>query len=383
MGAGILSAGTWAQRTAIGWLAWDLTRSVPAAGLFILVELFAALWVAPLAGVVTDRSRPQILLTITTAGSCILALSLGGLAQSAQLTLPLLWIIALLDASLRGFAQPSQMLAPGLLCKQGQLPRAVATSAVTIALSISLGPAIAGAIMHLLGSVSLVFLLNAFTQVSFLAVVRTLKRRLDRRPHLAGNGIWQEMREGFGYALKTTSIRQVLGLALLFSFLGRPFIELLPTLVGNVFQGNAGLLASLMSAQGFGALIGSVFMLCYRQDTSQLFKTLCFAGIGIACAVLGMVATEQRELMLIAICLAGLFHVICNICMQSLCQLRSETRIKGRVIALYSLIFRVVPSTSAFLVSQAAPLIPISLLLSILAVIQLILFAKALIFEAG
>ena len=53
-GHGLSSLGSWMQKTAVGWLTWELTHSPAWVGAIAMSDLIAALWVAPLAGAVTD-----------------------------------------------------------------------------------------------------------------------------------------------------------------------------------------------------------------------------------------------------------------------------------------------------------------------------------------
>lgn len=378
VGVGASFAGAWAQRTAIGWLAWDMTHSVATLGFFILLDLLAALWVAPLSGAITDRTRPYRLLLTTGAGSCILATLLCLLVMLDQLNLTLLWIIALLDASLRGFGQPAQMMAPGLLCEPKKLSQAVASSGVTIALAISIGPALAGFFMHFLGSIVLVFALNALLFLVLATVLWHLRPWLDQ-PSTAGKGNFlHDMKEGFRYAFFSPRIRQVLLLALAFSLLARPFSELLPAFVGDVFRAGPGLLSALMTAQGAGAVFGAILMLMLRaHDSGQLFNILCAASLGIVIALLVFLSFGHSAVLLFAIAIAGLCHVICNICMQSLCQLNSEPHLRGRVLALYGLIFRIAPTGGAFVMTQLAFAIPLVHLTGGLAILYALLILVA------
>ena len=47
--------GTWVQRVAVGWLAWDLTHSTMWLGLIAFAELLPTVVIGPFAGVIADR----------------------------------------------------------------------------------------------------------------------------------------------------------------------------------------------------------------------------------------------------------------------------------------------------------------------------------------
>ncbi|MFK8252890.1 hypothetical protein [Ancylobacter terrae] len=65
----ISSTGTWMQRLAIGWLAWDLTQSTSWVGAMALTEIVAALWVAPLAGLSPTAAMPYASICCSSAAA--------------------------------------------------------------------------------------------------------------------------------------------------------------------------------------------------------------------------------------------------------------------------------------------------------------------------
>jgi len=361
LGAGISFTGTWAQRTAFGWLAWELTHSVAWVGALALAELVASLWVTPFAGTVTDRSHPARLLYLTEGASMLLALLLCLVSALGGIGIHGLMAAAVAAATLRGFSQPVQMLLPGLLAPEERLSQAVASSAVSIALACAAGPAIAGLAMHLSGGVAAVFAFNAATYVLLFAVLFHLRGQLHKPPRRHQAGFRAEMREGFNHVLQRPALRSAFVVTLGFSFLARPFAELLPAFAGEVFGGNASALSWLMSMQGAGAVAGALLMLRRRQRDA-LQRILRGASLGIACALLAFVCAGSLDWALPAIALAGFFHVVCNIALQSLCQLDSAAPLRGRVIALYGLLFRVGPTIGAFAIAQAASLLPLGAL---------------------
>ena len=54
-GAGIALIGMWAQRIAVAWLAWELTKSATWLGLIAFADLFPTIILTPIAGVLADR----------------------------------------------------------------------------------------------------------------------------------------------------------------------------------------------------------------------------------------------------------------------------------------------------------------------------------------
>lgn len=352
IGHGVSSVGAWAQKTGVGWLAWELTQSVAWVGTIAMADLIAALWVAPLAGAVADRSNPCRLFCLTQTLMLALALLLCLATAAGVLTIHWLLAFAVAEATLQGFNQPVRMLLTNMLAPRERLSQAVAANGIAIALARSIGPALAGVTMYF-GSVALVFAINAVSFVAILAVVFRLRAWLDRVPPARGTALMHDMAEGFRYVARSPEIATIIFLSVAFAVLARPFSELLPAFAGDVFGGGQGVLSMLMSAQGLGALLGSALMLRSR-DSRALVRSVLATGLGLAVSLLAFTAGDALMLALPALFAAGLFHVVCNIAMQSLCLLRSEPALRGRVVALYGLIFRAGPSVGAFCIAQAA-----------------------------
>src|SRR5690606_35228932 len=105
-GQGVSAVGTWMQKTGVGWLTWALTHSPAWVGAIAMSDLLAALWVAPLAGAVTDRSNPFRLSLLTHSLVIIMGLLLWGFVASGFITIWLLLGWAIVDGTAQGFNQP-------------------------------------------------------------------------------------------------------------------------------------------------------------------------------------------------------------------------------------------------------------------------------------
>ncbi|MDQ8020469.1 MAG: MFS transporter [Moraxellaceae bacterium] len=352
-GQGISAIGTWAQKTAVGWLVWELTHSPAWVGAIALSDLIAALWVAPLAGVVTDRSNPYRLLLTTQTLMIVLTLLLWGVVANGLATPWLLLGWAILDATVQGFNQPVRMVAIGSLAPPERMSQAIATNSIAANLARSIGPAIAGVVM-LKGDVADVFLINAVSFAAMLGAVHYVRRWLDR-PGLvdASASVLSDMASGFAYVRRTPEIATLFFLTLAFALLARPFTELFPALAGEVFKGGPQTLGMLMSAQGVGALVGASWML-KKRGRDALVRITFAAAVGIALALIAFASTRWLALGVATMALAGLFHVVCNIGMQSMAQTMSAPNMRGRVMALYGLIFRAGPALGAFLIGVLA-----------------------------
>ncbi|MDB5802126.1 MAG: hypothetical protein JWL63_3065 [Rhodocyclales bacterium] len=354
------------EKTAIGWLAWDLTHSATWVGTVALTDLIAALWVAPLAGAVTDRSNPYRLLWTTQTLMILLALTLWWLTASGHITIGLLIVTAIIDSTLQGFNQPVRSVVIATLAGPTRVSQAIATNSIGMNIARTTGPAVAGLVM-VTGHISNVFWINAASFIAMLAAVLYVRRWIDhkglapRHKPLLG-----DISAGFSYVLRTPEIATLFLLTTAFALLARPFSELFPAFAGDVFKGGPQTLSMLMSAQGVGALFGATWML-RKRSPDALVRITFGAALGITLALMAFTSTRTLSIAVPAMALAGLLHVVCNIGMQSLAQTLAIPAMRGRVMALYSLIFRAGPSLGAFLIGLAAHWIGLQWLVGIAA----------------
>ena len=354
--------GYWMQKAAVGWLVWELTHSPGWVGAIALCDLLAAIWVAPLSGAVTDRSNPFKLILSTQLMLMSLSVILWGVMALGGATIWFVFAFALIDATLQGFNQPARMVVVGALATPERMSQAVATSSMSVNLARSIGPAIAGLII-LRGSISDVILVNVACYVVTIGTLVFVRHRIDR-PAAAGKtaSIIADIASGFSYISRTPHIAIFFVLTGAFGLLARPFTELFPALAGDVFKGGPDTLAMLMSAQGIGSLVGGLIMLV-RRDNKALARIWYGAAFGIGLTLVVFSATSNIVLAVCCMAAAGLFNVTCNIAMQSLAQLRSAPAMRGRVLALYALMFRCGPSLGAFIIGIAAHALPLQILI--------------------
>jgi hypothetical protein len=162
---------------------------------------------------------------------------------------------------------------------------------------------------------------------------------------------------------RTPRIAALFLMAATFSLFARPFAELVPAFAGQVFNGGPKALSMLLSAQGAGALAGALWML--RQRAAEKLPFLVYAmGFGLCVTLLAFTSTRDLGLAAFVMAAAGLFHVICNISMQSLAQLEADDAYKGRVMGLYGLLFRCLPATGAFAIGVGAHWAPLQVLVA-------------------
>lgn len=371
----VSSTGGWIQKTTIGWLTWELTHSPAWVGAMALTDLISSIWVAPLAGAVADRNPAFNVLRSTQTLMLVQALVLAGLSATGHLTIWALFALALTDSTLQGFNQPVRMTGQALLAGRERLAQAIASSSVAFNLARTVGPALGGLVL-VQGGAPLAFALNAASFLAMLAAVFYLRGPLGRSADEARAHVpfGRDMLNGFAYVVRTPAIALLFLIAGLFGLLSRPFTELFPAFAGQVLRGGPQTLATLLSAQGAGAFAGAAWMVS-RRGTGHLPATALFAVLGLTVALLGFTASQILPLAAICMVVAGLCHVIFTISLQSMTQLSADFGYRGRVMALYGLLFRATPGMGAVAIGVAAHWLPLQNLIAAGAVVGAVLVA--------
>jgi predicted MFS family arabinose efflux permease len=344
-GSGVSLIGTWMQRIAVGWLMWQLTESGTWLGLVAFANLFPTIVVGPFAGVIADRWDRLRVIKTSQSLALIQALTLFALTAAGVMTAPILLILTFWLGAVAALNQPSRLALIPSLVREEDVSTAVAINSVIFNCARFLGPAVAGLII-VAGGVALAFAVNALSFVAFLfALSRLHLVQADDAP-VRGEGILEDLREGFRYAVGHAGVAALLAILTVTSICARPVVELLPGFAAAVFAGGPETLALLTSTVGIGAVIAGLWMA--QRQTSQGLTVIVLSGAtAIALALFAFVASDRLSVALPALAIAGVFMVANGIGTQTLLILRVAPAMRGRVLSLYGLIFRGGPAIGA------------------------------------
>jgi predicted MFS family arabinose efflux permease len=149
----------------------------------------------------------------------------------------------------------------------------------------------------------------------------------------------------------------------------RGYIELFPGFADDVFQRGAAGLSVLVSTVGLGAICGGAWMLL-RPGLNGLTALVMGNTLVISLAILGFTATDQFYVALPFVFVAGTAMVITGVGAQTLIQASVEPQMRGRVMALYGMIFRAGPALGAVLMGSLSERFGLRLPLAVGAVIS-------------
>jgi MFS family permease len=211
---------------------------------------------------------------------------------------------------------------------------AVSLNSVLVHTARIVGPATAGAVIAILG-VAPCFLLNALTFVAMLVALR----RMDPAQLIAAPVASREsgqLRSALRYVLATPTLRIPLAMMAVVGTLSFNFQVLLPLLARFTWNGNASAYAALTAAMGVGSVAGALAAGA-RGRVSPRILTVAASAFG-AVMLLAAVA-PTFPLQLLALVPLGAASVTFAAGVNSALQLAVEPAMRGRVMALYSVVF--------------------------------------------
>jgi MFS family permease len=334
----VSNIGTWMQRIAQDWLVLELSGNNPvalgvAAALQFLPTLFLTLW----AGVLADRVDKRKLLIMVQSGMAACALVLGLLNVSGLVALWQVYLLCLVFGVFTAFDPPVRQSFVAEMVGREYLANAVALNSSTFNLARVVGPAIAGVMIVFTGT-GWVFLVNA---LSTLAVITGLMRmnpaELHRVPASASKR--GQLREGLRYVRGRPDIITVLVLVFCVSTFAFTFFTTLAIAAANVFHREAdgyGLLSTLLAVGSFSGAL-----LAVRRSTRRKPGLKLLVGAGFAFGICELVTGLMPSYLAF-----GLALIPCGLAMMtfmntanSTLQLSIAPEMRGRVMALYMLVF--------------------------------------------
>jgi MFS family permease len=287
-GQTISLVGTWMTRIATAWLVYRLTKSALLLGTVSFAGQIPTFLLAPLAGVIVDRSDRRHVLIWTQTLAMIQSLLLAWLTLSHRINITEILILSCFQGLINAFDMPGrqsfmvQMVTPqrtgspgGPSPERNDLSNAIAINSSMVNVARLIGPSLAGMVIAV-SSEGWCFLIDG---ISYIAVIVSLLMMhvpvaAMRR---ATSSMFQQMREGWDYVSTFTPIRDILILFALISLMGMPYMVLMPLFAASVLHGGAHTLGFLMGAAGAGALI-SAFSLVLRRSVRGLTKMIPIAA---------------------------------------------------------------------------------------------------------
>jgi MFS family permease len=338
-GQTISLVGTWMQQVATGWLALQLSNSAFIVGLVAAADLFPILLLALPSGVLADRMDKLRIVRVAQTLMLIQASVLWWFTATGRITIGWLVVLVLCGGTLSAVEIPArQSLIIDLVVKDDLLD-AIALNSGGFNLARILGPTVAAVVIASLG-LSWCFGFNA---VSYLAVLVGLALiRMPRAEPVRGVAPQRSaiagMREALRYVRNDRVMWILIRIVAVFSILSVPLLTLLPVVARDQLHQNVSGYGGLMTSYGVGALLGALFI-ASQGGRLRRGPTLRVSSLALGIGIVIFSLSHAFVLSAATIFFCGIAVVTNNALINTLLQHRVPNELRGRVMAIYVMVY--------------------------------------------
>lgn len=347
--------GTWAQRVALFWLAWDMTQSTAILGLLALFDLLPAVLISPLGGMLADRPDRLRMAIIVQYLSVTPPLLLTITHSFGVQDMSVIFAASLLTGIFNGLDDPLRLVLVSSQVPRDLIPKAVATNSITFNVSRMIGPVIGGWAIAA-DQIGIVFVFNALSYVFFAVILARIVPLPDVGAGSGatlpgfGNG-WHDVLRQMSPLLKLTLV--FYGIV---AFSLRPVFELLPAFAASLTATDsaaAGAFSLMSAAVGLGAVVGAV-------STSFLHARMMIVWSGLVATAMTalLLLTHHFTVALIAVAFTSAMILINGVSTQIVLQTGVPERIRGKVMSVYAMTMRGMPALGSVLIGYLVTVLP-------------------------
>jgi MFS family permease len=331
--------GTWMQTVSQAWLVYRLTGSAELLGLVGFASQIPVFLLSPFGGTLADRFNKHRILVGTQTSAMLLAFTLAILTLTGNVAVWHIVTLASLLGVVNAFDIPTRQSFIVEMVGKPDLLNAIALNSSMFNSARIVGPAIAGILVASIGE-GWCFFANG---ISYIAVIiglmmMTLAPRGHRPAEMHGSSVLSKILGGFRYVGRTKPIRAVLLLMGLVSLLGMPYQVLMPIFADRIFHMGSRGLGILMGAMGAGALTGAL-TLALRTGVKGLARWISTAAICFGISLIIFSESRVFALSLAILFCAGLSMMVQMASSNTLIQAMVPDTLRGRVMAVYSMMF--------------------------------------------
>ncbi len=350
--------GTWMQTTALPLLIIKLVPQKQQGvwlGLYGFLPLLPLIPLALVAGSLADRFSKRNILVLTQTTMMLQAFVLAALTAAGAIQMWQILLLTFIAGAAQAIDLPArQAFVVEMVEDPEDLGSGIALNSAIFNLGRAFGPVLAGLLIASLGF-SAAFAING---LSFLAVIAALLlMHVPPTPkHLQQAKMGAHLKEGLSYVWHNSTLMILMSLVAVSAFLSMPFMTLMPIFASDQLANSAqpvvSTVCSWMTCQtpeavtyglllgmfGAGALIGALLAGAYSDRGRGWMLTI--GNLGFPLALLIFALSPSFWLSMVVLLGVGVLFILQNALANTLVQLASPDRLRGRVMSVYSLVFQ-------------------------------------------
>jgi MFS family permease len=327
-------SGNWTQVVAEMWLILALTGSGLAVGATSALQFLPLLLFGAWGGLLADRVSKRSLLMVTQTLMALPALALWAVTSAGVVVPWMVYALVFARGTINAVDFPARQSFAIEMVGAERVVNAVSLNSVLIHSARIVGPAMAGVLITTVG-VGTCFLVNALSFGAMVVALRAMEsdqlRPAPRTTQRSG-----AVRAALRHVRATPALAIPLAMMAVVGTLGFNFQVILPLLARFTFDGGAATYTVLAVAMGAGSVVGALAAGLRGRVGPGL---LIGAAFGFGAAALIAAAAPTLPLEAIALVPLGAASVTFAAGVNSSLQLAADPAMRGRVMALYSVVF--------------------------------------------
>ena len=327
-------SGNWMQMVAEMWLILTLTGSGVAVGVTSALQFLPILVFGAWGGVLADRFSKRRLLIVTQTMMAAPALVLWAVTASGAVEPWMVFALVFVRGAVNAVDNPTRQSFVIEMVGSERVVNAVGLNSVLIHSARIVGPAGAGILIATIG-IAPCFLLNAATFAVMIVALRGMDRARLSEPTAPERGS-EGVRAALAYVRGERELLVPLLMMVVIGTLAFNFQVLLPLLGRFTFDGGVAAYTLLAIAMAVGSICGALVTGARGRVGERLLIGSAF-GFGISAFVAAAAPTIELEML--ALAPLGFASVTFAAGVNSTLQLAAAPAMRGRVMALYSVVF--------------------------------------------
>ncbi len=325
--------GTWMQSIALSWLIVKvLDGGGRELGLVTVFQFGPMLLLGLYAGGLSDRMDKRKLMLCTQFFMGAAALLLAFVDFTGRETLGVVYLLSAISGLASAFDTPVRRSMIGDLVPKEAVPNAMSLNTGVMTSTRVLGMAVGGYVVRYAGT-EWCFLINGVSYIAMMLAVYGLEHRTHATRADAANG---GVRSALVHVWHHRELRLVMAATAVAATLTFNYQTTFPLLIKNVFHHDADSLGSLFAVTGAGSFLGALISARRREPSVEVFLVgVTTMGVG---ALLLSVAGSYAVGLVMALPL-GIGGGLLMSQMSGLLTSRSASSMRGRVLALQSVVF--------------------------------------------
>ncbi|MFE2040771.1 MFS transporter [Streptomyces sp. NPDC059477] len=334
LGQVVSNTGTWMQRIAQDWLVLSLTGSATAVGVTTALQFLPMLLLGLYGGVLVDRLPKRPTLLFTQSAMALTGLALAVLTLSGQVQVWHVYLAALAAGLVTVVDNPARQSFVSEMVGPDQLQNAVSLNSANFQSARMIGPAVAGLLITGVGT-GYAFLFNGLSFVAPLAGLLLMRSRELHTVERAQRGKGQ-LREGLRYVAGRPELIWPIVLVGFVGTFAFNFPVFLSAFADDVFHAGAGTYSLFNTLIAVGSVAGA--LLAARRGTARL-QVLCAAAVLFGLLEVASAVAPSVWLFALLMVPLGLFGMTVNVTANTSIQMSADPAMRGRVLALYMMVF--------------------------------------------